>query len=172
MASFYTSTIKVNDIPMDPAGVAAQFAPLFSAFQTGTGRCGTSLSTATTLRCTSRSRVRTAGLFRQPKNMVVFASATSSAGRRTICRNLRRPCKIESKQPSAKYHLAQTQTAALSSGYAGRWTNFCFSVFARRQEIPKLCGSSAFSTGLTLLNNLDRAKLDLRESDVVRQLMD
>jgi len=32
MASFYTSTIKVNDVPMDPAGVAAQFAPLFSAF--------------------------------------------------------------------------------------------------------------------------------------------
>jgi predicted ester cyclase len=32
MASFYTSTIKVNDMPMGPAGVAAQFAPLFSAF--------------------------------------------------------------------------------------------------------------------------------------------
>ena len=32
MASFYTSTIKVNDVPMDPAAVAAQFAPLFSAF--------------------------------------------------------------------------------------------------------------------------------------------
>jgi len=32
MASFYTSTIKVNDVPMGPAGVAAQFAPLFSAF--------------------------------------------------------------------------------------------------------------------------------------------
>ncbi len=32
MASFYTSTIKVNDVPMSPAGVAAQFAPLFSAF--------------------------------------------------------------------------------------------------------------------------------------------
>ena len=32
MASFYTSTIKVNDLPMDPAAVAAQFAPLFSAF--------------------------------------------------------------------------------------------------------------------------------------------
>ena len=31
MASVYTSTIKVNDVPMDPA-VAAQFAPLFSAF--------------------------------------------------------------------------------------------------------------------------------------------
>jgi steroid delta-isomerase-like uncharacterized protein len=32
MASFYTSTIKVNDVPMDPATVAAQFARLFSAF--------------------------------------------------------------------------------------------------------------------------------------------
>ena len=32
MASFYTSTIKVNEVPMDPAAVAAQFAPLFSAF--------------------------------------------------------------------------------------------------------------------------------------------
>jgi len=32
MASFYTSTIKVNDVPMDPATVAAQFPPLFSAF--------------------------------------------------------------------------------------------------------------------------------------------
>jgi len=32
MASFYTSTIKVNDAPMDPAAVAAQFPPLFSAF--------------------------------------------------------------------------------------------------------------------------------------------
>ena len=32
MASFYTSTIKVNDLPMDPAAVAAQFPPLFSAF--------------------------------------------------------------------------------------------------------------------------------------------
>jgi predicted ester cyclase len=32
MASFYTSTIKVNDVPMDPAAVAAQFTPLFSAF--------------------------------------------------------------------------------------------------------------------------------------------
>ena len=32
MLSFYASTIKVNDVPMDPASVAAQFAPLFSAF--------------------------------------------------------------------------------------------------------------------------------------------
>ena len=32
MASFYTSTIRVNDVPMDPAEVAAQFPPLFSAF--------------------------------------------------------------------------------------------------------------------------------------------
>jgi aspartyl-tRNA synthetase len=32
MASFYTSTIKVNDVAMDPASVAAQFPPLFSAF--------------------------------------------------------------------------------------------------------------------------------------------
>ena len=32
MSSFYTSTIKVNDVPMDRAAVAAQFAPLFSAF--------------------------------------------------------------------------------------------------------------------------------------------
>ena len=32
MASFYASTIKVNDVPMDPAAVAAQFALLFSAF--------------------------------------------------------------------------------------------------------------------------------------------
>ena len=27
MASFYTSTIKVNDVPMNPVAVAAQFAP-------------------------------------------------------------------------------------------------------------------------------------------------
>jgi steroid delta-isomerase-like uncharacterized protein len=32
MTSFYTSTIKVNDLPMDPAAVSAQFAPLLSAF--------------------------------------------------------------------------------------------------------------------------------------------
>ena len=32
MTSFYASTIKVNDVPMDPAAVAAQFTPLFSAF--------------------------------------------------------------------------------------------------------------------------------------------
>ena len=32
MASFYTSTIKVNDVAMDPAAVSAQFAPLISAF--------------------------------------------------------------------------------------------------------------------------------------------
>ena len=32
MASFYTPTIKVNDVPMKPAAVAAQFAPVFSAF--------------------------------------------------------------------------------------------------------------------------------------------
>ena len=32
MASFYTSTIKVNDLAMDPAAVSAQFEPLFSAF--------------------------------------------------------------------------------------------------------------------------------------------
>jgi steroid delta-isomerase-like uncharacterized protein len=32
MASFYTSTIKVNDVPMDPAAVTAQFSPLISAF--------------------------------------------------------------------------------------------------------------------------------------------
>ncbi|WP_228003161.1 ester cyclase [Nocardia australiensis] len=32
MASFYTPTIKVNDIPMDPAAVEAQFLPLFTAF--------------------------------------------------------------------------------------------------------------------------------------------
>ena len=32
MASFYTSTIKVNDVPMDPAAVTAQFEPLISAF--------------------------------------------------------------------------------------------------------------------------------------------
>jgi steroid delta-isomerase-like uncharacterized protein len=32
MASFYTSTIKVNDVPMDPTAVTAQFAPLTSAF--------------------------------------------------------------------------------------------------------------------------------------------
>ena len=31
-ASFYTSTIKVNDVPMDPAAVTAQFVPLISAF--------------------------------------------------------------------------------------------------------------------------------------------
>jgi steroid delta-isomerase-like uncharacterized protein len=32
MASFYTSAIKVNDVPMDPTAVAAQFPPLFAAF--------------------------------------------------------------------------------------------------------------------------------------------
>jgi steroid delta-isomerase-like uncharacterized protein len=32
MASFYASTIRVNEVPMDRAAVAAQFAPLFSAF--------------------------------------------------------------------------------------------------------------------------------------------
>ena len=32
MASFYTPTIKVNDAPMEPAAVTAQFAPLISAF--------------------------------------------------------------------------------------------------------------------------------------------
>jgi predicted ester cyclase len=32
MASFYTPTIKVNDVAMDPAAVTAQFAPLISAF--------------------------------------------------------------------------------------------------------------------------------------------
>ena len=32
MLSFYTSTIKVNDVPMGPAAVAAQFKVLFSAF--------------------------------------------------------------------------------------------------------------------------------------------
>jgi len=32
MASFYTSPIKVNDVPMDPAAVTAQFAPLIAAF--------------------------------------------------------------------------------------------------------------------------------------------
>ena len=31
MASFYTSPIKVNDVPMDPAAVTARFAPLVSA---------------------------------------------------------------------------------------------------------------------------------------------
>ena len=32
MTTFYTSTIKVNDAPMDPTAVAVQFAPLVSAF--------------------------------------------------------------------------------------------------------------------------------------------
>ncbi|MFE2999899.1 ester cyclase [Nocardia sp. NPDC059246] len=32
MASFYTSTIKVDDVPMDPAAVTAQFSPLVSGF--------------------------------------------------------------------------------------------------------------------------------------------
>jgi steroid delta-isomerase-like uncharacterized protein len=32
MAAFYTPTIKVNDAPMDPTAVTAQFAPLISAF--------------------------------------------------------------------------------------------------------------------------------------------
>jgi predicted ester cyclase len=32
MASFYEPTMRVNDIPMDRAAVAAQFPPLFSAF--------------------------------------------------------------------------------------------------------------------------------------------
>jgi predicted ester cyclase len=32
MALFYTSAIKVNDVPMEPAAVTAQFAPLISAF--------------------------------------------------------------------------------------------------------------------------------------------
>src|SRR5260370_18508841 len=32
MTSFYTSSLKVKGVLMDPAAVAAQFAPLFSAF--------------------------------------------------------------------------------------------------------------------------------------------
>jgi predicted ester cyclase len=32
MATFYKSAMRVNDIPMDRAAVAAQFPPLFSAF--------------------------------------------------------------------------------------------------------------------------------------------
>jgi predicted ester cyclase len=32
MASFYTPTIRVNDVPMDPVAVTAQFALLISAF--------------------------------------------------------------------------------------------------------------------------------------------
>jgi predicted ester cyclase len=32
MASFYTSPIKVNDVPMDPAAVTAQFVPLIASF--------------------------------------------------------------------------------------------------------------------------------------------
>jgi steroid delta-isomerase-like uncharacterized protein len=32
MATFYKSTMKVNEVPMDRAAVAAQFPPLFSAF--------------------------------------------------------------------------------------------------------------------------------------------
>jgi predicted ester cyclase len=32
MASLYTSPMKVNGVPLDPAIVAAQFPPLFSAF--------------------------------------------------------------------------------------------------------------------------------------------
>jgi predicted ester cyclase len=32
MASFYTSTVKVNDVPMEPAAVTAQFAPVISTF--------------------------------------------------------------------------------------------------------------------------------------------
>ena len=32
MTSFYKSTIKVNDVAMDPTAVSAQFAPLISAF--------------------------------------------------------------------------------------------------------------------------------------------
>ncbi|OBH35501.1 hypothetical protein A5691_06385 [Mycobacterium sp. E183] len=32
MASFYTPTIKVNGVPMDPASVTDQFAPVISAF--------------------------------------------------------------------------------------------------------------------------------------------
>ena len=32
MASLYPSTIKVNDVPMDPADVTAQFATQISAF--------------------------------------------------------------------------------------------------------------------------------------------
>ena len=32
MAAFYASTMKINDVSMDAARVAAQFPPLFSAF--------------------------------------------------------------------------------------------------------------------------------------------
>ncbi|OBG76088.1 hypothetical protein A5701_20360 [Mycobacterium sp. E3305] len=32
MASFYTPTIKVNGVPMDPASVTDQFAPVIAAF--------------------------------------------------------------------------------------------------------------------------------------------
>jgi predicted ester cyclase len=32
MATFYTPTIKIGGVPMDPAAVTAQFAPLITAF--------------------------------------------------------------------------------------------------------------------------------------------
>lgn len=32
MASFYTPTININGVPMDPASVTAQFAPVIAAF--------------------------------------------------------------------------------------------------------------------------------------------
>ncbi|MET9026378.1 ester cyclase [Nocardia sp. NPDC004168] len=32
MATFYTPTIKVNDVPMDPVAVTTQFSHLFAAF--------------------------------------------------------------------------------------------------------------------------------------------
>jgi predicted ester cyclase len=63
MASFYTSAIKVNEVPKEPAAVAAQFTPLFSAFPDWHWEIRTSLSTATISRCTSRSPVPTGGVF-------------------------------------------------------------------------------------------------------------
>jgi len=72
MASFYTSTIRVNDVPMDPAAGVAQFAPLFSAhFLTGIGRYGTSSSTATISRCTSRSPVPTGRRSEELRRLIV-----------------------------------------------------------------------------------------------------
>jgi predicted ester cyclase len=62
MASFYTSTIKVNEVPKEPAAVAAQFTPLFSAFPDWHWEIRNLVVEATISRCTSRSPVPTGGL--------------------------------------------------------------------------------------------------------------
>ena len=71
MASFYTSTIKVNDVPMDPAAVAAQFAPLFSAFPDWHWEIRALLVDGDYIAVPSRSPVPTGGPSRELRRPVV-----------------------------------------------------------------------------------------------------